>query len=417
MSAVLRAHELATGYGGRAVVREVEMAARAGQLVGVLGPNGAGKSTLLRCLAGLLAPLKGTVYIGQQALSELDARSLARSLAVVLTERPSVDLLTGFEVVGMGRYPYTGLLGGLARKDVEKVGAALRLVGAEELAQRYFAEMSDGEKQKVLLARALAQEPEVILLDEPTSHLDVKHRLEVMGILRGLCQSRGICVIVSLHEVDLAYKYADAVFLMKEGRIVGWGPPEEALTEETVAALYGMESATFDRWLATVEVRNRPRGEVFVIAGAGSGTPVYRRLHKHHLGIATGVIHEHDIDYHVGRALGAAVFSERAFEEIGAESLEAALSRARQAGAVVEAAFPVGGANRRNLELAARLAGEGKKVFCLRPREEAERLYGTGVASRLVFCPPGEVLAAVWQELDFGGNGFSGAAGRDQAGE
>jgi iron complex transport system ATP-binding protein len=346
-----------------------------------------------------LAPLKGVVYIRSQPLSALDPKELARKLAVVLTERPTTGLLTAFEVVSMGRYPYTGLFGGLTREDVEKVRAALRLVGAEELAERYFVELSDGEKQKVLLARALAQEPEVILLDEPTSHLDVKHRLEVMGILRDLCQYRGITVIVSLHEVDLAFKYADVVLLVKQGEVIAWGPPEEVLTEEAVASLYGMDSAGFSRWLASVEVKNRPRGKVFVIAGAGSGTPVYRLLSKHRFGIVTGVIHEHDIDYHVGRALGATVVAEKAFEEIRPESLEAALVQARQAAAVLDAAYPVGSANRRNLELGGHLVREGKRVFCLRSREEAESLYGAAVASRMVFCRAREVVSALGSEL------------------
>jgi len=382
---VLQTAKLAVGYGDRTVVGEINLQAAKGQLICLLGPNGSGKSTILRCLAGLLAPLKGTVYLKGRPLSALEARSLARTLAVVLTERPSPGQVTVFELAAMGRYPYTGFLGRLSRDDLAKTWEALHLVNAHELAGRYFGELSDGEKQKVLLARALVQDPEVIVLDEPTSHLDVKHRLEVMAILRKLSRAKGITVILSLHEVDLALKYCDLALLVKEGKILAWGPPEEVLSEETVSALYDMDTARFSHCLGGIELKNSGRRCVFVLAGAGAGAPLYRLLNKHGFGVATGVLHENDIDYHVAKALGAAVVGERPFEEIGSGALEQALRCSREAEAVIDTGFPVGSLNRRNVELARRLLAQGKAVYCLRGREEAGCLY-EAEAARLVFC-------------------------------
>ncbi|MDH7576542.1 MAG: ABC transporter ATP-binding protein [Bacillota bacterium] len=386
MNVVIKTSKLAVGYGSRMVVEGINLKALKGQLICLLGPNGSGKSTILRCLAGLLAPLEGAVYLKGQSLSCLESKSLAKTLAVVLTERPSPGLVTVFDLAAMGRYPYTNFFGHFSGEDKEKTWEALRLVNAHDLAERYFGELSDGEKQKVLLARALVQDPEVIVLDEPTTHLDVKHRLEVMAILRQLTREKGITVLLSLHEIDLALKYCEMALLVKEGRILAWGPPEEVLSDEVVARLYDMESARFSHCLGGIELKNGGGAAVYVLAGAGSGASLYRLLNKHGFSVVTGVIHENDIDCHVARALGATVLGEMPFEEISASSLEQAVYFGRQAASVIDAGYPVGSLNRRNVELARKLLAQGKVIYCLRSREEAEMLYGAG-AARLVFCP------------------------------
>ncbi|NPV28077.1 MAG: ABC transporter ATP-binding protein [Firmicutes bacterium] len=385
MNAVIKASKLAVGYGSRTVVEGINLEALKGQLICLLGPNGSGKSTILRCLAGLLAPLKGAVYLKGRLLSALESKDLAQTLAVVLTERPSPGLVTVFELAAMGRYPYTSFLGRLSGEDREKTWEALHFVNAHDLAERCFGELSDGEKQKVLLARALVQDPEVIVLDEPTTHLDVKHRLEVMAILRQLTREKGITVLLSLHEIDLALKYCEMALLVKEGKILAWGPPEEVLSDEMVASLYDMESARFSHCLGGIELKSGGGTGVFVLAGAGSGASLYRLLNKHGFSVATGVIHENDIDCHVARAMGASVVGEKPFEEISASSLEWAVFFGRQAASVIDAGYPVGSLNRRNVELTRELLAQGKVIYCLRSREEAKVLYGAE-AARLVFC-------------------------------
>ncbi|TEB10403.1 ABC transporter ATP-binding protein [Pelotomaculum propionicicum] len=383
---VLQAKELAVGYDSRTVVGGINLEALKGQFICLLGPNGSGKSTILRCLAGLLAPLQGSVFLKGNLLYRMEPKELSRTMAVVLTERLSPGLITVFDVAAMGRYPYTDFFGRLSGEDIQKTWEALCLVNAHDLAERYFDELSDGEKQKVLLARALVQEPEVIILDEPTSHLDVKHRLEVMKILRQLTKEKGITVILSLHEIDLALKSCETALLVKNGRILTYGAPEEILSEEMVAELYDIESANFSNYLGGIELRNSGGTRVYVLAGAGSGAPVYRLLNKFNFSVITGVIHENDIDYHVGKALGATVISEKPFEEISAASLNKAVILGQQADCVIDAGCPIGSLNRRNVEIIKQLLARDKIIYCLRSKQEARRLYGADDA-RLKYFP------------------------------
>ncbi len=383
---MMKTQKLAVGYGNKTVVDNIEVEMLKGQFICLLGPNGSGKTTILRCLARLLAPLQGAVYLKGQLLYRLKPDQLAKTLAVVLTERLSPGLITAFDIASMGRYPYTGFFGKLSEEDRQKTWEALRLVNAGELAGRYFNELSDGEKQKVLLARALAQEPEVIILDEPTSHLDVRHRLEVMAILRRLIREKGITVIVSLHEVDLALKTSETVILVKDGKILACGPPEDVLAEKTVAYLYDVHYAHFNHYLGTIELKNNEKGvSVYVVAGAGSGANIYRLLSKHGFSIITGVIHKNDIDYHVGQGIGAAVIGENPFVEIGDDAYNWALDSLKEINYVIDAGFPVGPLNRRNCELLLECCRQKKVVCTMRSPQDAGELYGK-YAQNLVYC-------------------------------
>jgi len=383
---VMETRELEVGYGNRTVVAGINQEILKGQFVCLLGPNGCGKTTILRSLARLLSPLRGAIYLDGHMLSDLTPQELARSLAVVLTERLSPGLVTAFEFVAMGRYPYTGFLGRLSEKDVEKVQEALYLVNATDIADRYFNELSDGERQKVLVARALAQEPEVIILDEPTIHLDLKHRIELMSILRDFCRKKKITVIISLHDVDLALKISEIVVLVKDGAIMAWGPPEEVLKEDTVARLYDLDCARFDRKIGAIELVNSGNGRTaFVVAGGGTGTPVYRLLSRGGFRIVTGVIHENDIDYHIARSIGATIISEKSFREIKQSRLRHSLAIMERLDHIIDSGFPVGSSNRRNLELVLNAVDAGKRVYTLRSRKTAHELYGK-LAEKLIYC-------------------------------
>jgi ABC-type cobalamin/Fe3+-siderophores transport systems, ATPase components len=388
---IIQTRKLAVGYGGRTVVGDINLDALKGQFICLLGPNGSGKSTIIRSLAGLLAPVGGSVFLQGQPLYRIEPKSLSRMMALVLTERLSPGLIKVFDIAAMGRYPYTDFFGRFSEEDKQKTREALRLVNADDLAERYFNELSDGEKQKVLIARALVQEPEVIILDEPTSHLDVKHRLEVMTILRQLSKEKGITVILSLHEVDLALKSCELALLVKNGKILAFGPPEEILSEEMVADLYGIDSANFSYCLGGIELRNSGGARSFVLAGAGSGAPLYRLLNKHGFSIVTGVIHENDIDYYVGKAIGAVIISEKPFEEINKSAINKAFSLSAQANCIIDAGFPAGTLNKLNVDLARWLLAQDKIIYSLRDPEEARKLFGIN-DGKLVYCPTTVVL-------------------------
>ena len=305
---LLYCENLTVGY-KKPVLSNVNLDFEAGQFISLLGPNGAGKTTLLRTLSRHIKALSGRALIAGKPLADYPALALARIMAVVLTEKTAPPLLSVLEYVSLGRYPHTGFMGRLSEADLAIVTSSLQAVKADELAGRLVDELSDGEKQKVVLARALAQEPTLMLLDEPTAHLDLKHRVEVMTILRGLCRSRGLTVLAAIHDVDVASKVSDQVILVKDGRLEGVGRPEEILTSEKVSDLYDFSEAGFSRQLGGIEIQGDGRsGRAFVLAGPGRGADIYRLLAKHGFTFAAGFPAESDLDAHVAQALNAEVF-------------------------------------------------------------------------------------------------------------
>lgn len=236
---ILEAGQLSIGYGQQVVQQGLDLQAAAGELVCVLGTNGCGKSTLLRTIAGLQPALAGRVTLLGQDILRLSASERAQALALVLTERLSVEHTRVGDVVAMGRYPYAPFLGGMSEKDEECIAQALALTGLQAYKERFFNNLSDGEKQRVLIAKALAQQTPLILLDEPTAHLDLPNRIRTFLTLRRLAHEQGKAVVVSTHELDLALQMADTIWLMT---------PHEGVTSGTPQAL--LQAAAFDRAFA-----------------------------------------------------------------------------------------------------------------------------------------------------------------------
>ncbi len=382
---ILNTTNLSVGYGKKVVVEEVNISGLKGQVVCLLGPNGAGKTTILRTISGLLAPIKGQVYINNKNLAEINKKTLAKQLAIVLTKKLQGGLMTTFDIVAMGRHPHTGYFGKLKHRDIEKIHEALKTVNAEYLAQRHFEELSDGEKQKVLVARALVQEPEVIVLDEPTTHLDIRHRLELIDILKNLSKDKGITVILSLHEIDIALKSCDKVVLVKDGSIISYGIPEDVISEEIIRNLYGIKEASFNNLLGSIEILNPSKPHVFVVGGNGHGTPIYRMLTKHHIGFLTGIIHENDIDYEIARTMGVKVQVEKAFEEITDISFKKATKIIDDMKLIIDSGFPIGEVNRRNIDLLKYAVKSGKKVLSLRDKHLIKEVYGENY-NKVLYC-------------------------------
>jgi iron complex transport system ATP-binding protein len=243
----------------RVIVDEVEAVAPAGAVTALLGPNGAGKSTLLRSLVGLQPLLRGGVTLtdarGQDTeLLQLSPRERARRTAVVLTERVDAGLLTGREVVELGRHPYLGLIGRLTDRDRFLVGETLAELQAGDLAGERFAELSDGQRQRLLLARALVGEPELLVLDEPSAFLDVGARVDLMALLGRIARDRGITVLLSTHEVELALRMADRLWLIQDHRITV-GAPAAMVADGRIARVFGTRHAVFDAASGTFRVR------------------------------------------------------------------------------------------------------------------------------------------------------------------
>ena len=229
-------------YEARKVLDEISFEAGEGEFIGLIGPNGSGKTTLLKIVDGILRPKVGSVYLDCKRISELDPKELARELATVpQTADLSFDLKV-FDVVMMGRYPYLGRLSVEREVDEEKVRFWMRLTNTLHLAERSIKEISGGERQRVLIARALAQEPRILLLDEPTSNLDVCYQIEVMSLLRMLVEKLGLTIICAIHDLNLAARYSDKIILINGGKIKSMGKPADVLTEENLREVFKIEA-------------------------------------------------------------------------------------------------------------------------------------------------------------------------------
>lgn len=339
---------LSVGYNRKALIHDICIGIKKGEIVTLIGPNGSGKSTILKSITRQLQIIGGKVYFDNQNLLSFTFRDLSTRMAVVLTERMKPELMTCHDIVATGRYPYTGRLGILTREDEEKVEEAMKAVHAEALGSRDFNNISDGQRQRVLLARAICQEPDIIILDEPTSFLDIKHKLDLLSILRDMAKKKQITVIMSLHEIDLAQKIADKIICVKGDTISHFGKPEEIFEENMIRELYEINNGFFDPLFGSIELP-KPEGEAktFVICGNGTGIPVFRQLQKVHTPFIAGVLYTNDVDYRLARLLADQVITEKPFMEISGETFQKALKAMESCDRVICTSVPVGSCNKR----------------------------------------------------------------------
>ena len=239
---------LSVGYGSACIAENINISLERGEILALIGPNGAGKTTILSTITRQLKPLGGQMYIGGIDALSLSGNEFAKKVSVMFTSRASTEMMTCRDVVSAGRYPYTGKLGLLSEKDEEKVSEAMELVGISELGSRDYNRISDGQRQRVLLARALCQEPELLILDEPTSFLDIRYKLEFLSLLRRLAGERKMAVIMSLHEVDLARRISDKAACLKNGKIESFGPTSEIFTPGYVEKLFDISAEISEQW-------------------------------------------------------------------------------------------------------------------------------------------------------------------------
>lgn len=334
--------DLTVGYGGKPLINDINITLYRGDILTLIGPNGAGKSTILKSITKHLETIKGDSFIADMSISSMSFKEMSKKLAVVLTEKIKGELLTCYDVVATGRYPYTGSLGILSEEDKIKVIEAMAKVHAEDLAERDFSAISDGQRQRILLARAICQEPEIIVLDEPTSFLDIKHKLELLSILREMAKEKGITVIMSLHEIDLAQKISDKIMCVKGDRINSFGTPEEIFKDDIINDLYEIKDGTYNITFGSVELP-APLGEpeVFVISGNGSGVATFRKLQKENIPFCAGILYENDIDFQVAKNLATKIFSEKPFRVISREVLKEAMDAMRTCKRVIYCGVPI----------------------------------------------------------------------------
>ena len=260
----LRVCGVTLGYGNRIVLRDIDLEVKPGEMVGIIGPNGCGKSTLIRGITRLITPRSGQIFINGQNIAKMSRGDLARVIAVVPQNPALPELFTAFEVVLMGRTPHLSRFGYEGERDLAITQQAMEATQTIAFAERRVGELSGGEKQRLTIARALAQQPEVILLDEPTAHLDISHQIETLDLFRELCLERGLVAVAASHDLNLAAQYCDRLVMLSQERIYCQGTPRQVINPQNIKQVYGAEVYVYPHPVnnlpATLIVsgRNRP---------------------------------------------------------------------------------------------------------------------------------------------------------------
>lgn len=372
----ISADQLVVGYNKTPLIRDICFEVGNGKILTLIGPNGAGKSTILKTITRHLSSLGGKVQILGEDIHTLESKRFARKLSVVLTQRLKTERMTVVDVVSTGRYPYTGALGILGADDKHAVREAMEMMSVAELSECDFNEISDGQRQRVMLARAICQEPEIIVLDEPTSFLDIRHSLELLFNLKKLVRSKGISILMSLHDLSLAARISDEVLCVKGETIGAYGSVDEIFQDDIIHDLYGIEYGCYNTLTGGVEVEacRDVNPKVFVISGNGTGIRCFRTLQRKAIPFCAGILHENDVDYQVAQYLASKVLIAKAFEAIDDETVAEAKKWIDLCQSVVCTVSEFGSTNLGNFEL----LQYAKKLGKLRSLDEIKAGFVSG---------------------------------------
>lgn len=349
-------------YGAMRILNEVNLSAGKGEFLGIVGPNGSGKTTLLRCISGVIKPKIGRVVMGEEDLSLLQKKELAKDLAVVSQHPKSGLSFTALEVVIMGRVPHLGRFQSEGKKDLDIATQAMEQTNSLQFADRPVNELSGGERQRVFIARALAQEPRLLLLDEPTANLDISYQLEILNLIKAMSEKEGLTVMVAIHDLNLAAQYCDRMALLNRGEIISLGTPEDVLTPENIKKAFNVDAVvkrhemTSSLYVTPIQPEAKPKkGEsirVHLICGGGTGSSLMNLLMKWGYEVTAGVLNVLDTDHETARSLGVAVIDEAPFSPITEASHVANLRLIESSDLVLMTSLPFGPGNLSNLEAA-----------------------------------------------------------------
>ena len=411
--AMIWVDDLSFRYSDHEVLSGVCLTVRPGSFVGIIGPNGSGKTTLLRCLAKYLRPTSGRIALAGRDLQNLPLREVARSIGVVSQDWQSAFAFSVREMVMMGRLPHMGRFARESAADRRIVQEVLQRTQIAHLADQPITQLSGGERQRVIIAQALAQSPAVLLLDEPTAHLDLRHQLEIAGLIGTLSKREGLTAVAVLHDLNLAAQFCDYLVLLSAGRIQAAGEPGQVLTAANLERVYGTavkvghDPATgrpvvsLGPGPAAQEESGPPRAKVHVIGGGGTAVELYWPLRALGCSLSTGVLHVQDDDWRAAKEMRIDTIEEAPFSPIGDASHARNLALLKEADLVILSCIPVGPGNLKNLQAAVEAARAGKPlVVCdFTPMAERDFTGGSAVAIRRDLQANGASSAATKDEL------------------
>lgn len=347
-----KSEDLKVGYSKKIVVDNVNFELKKGQILCILGPNGCGKSTILKSITDHLELIDGSISILGKDLNGMKAMEKAKEMSVVLTEKVSPDMMTAKEIVSIGRYPHTNHFGKLSKNDLDIIEESINIVNGQSLKDKEFKSLSDGEKQRIMIARAICQESDTMILDEPTSYLDIRYKVELLDILSKLSLEKEKTIIMSLHEIDLVSKIADKVLLIKDGEIFKYGTPEEVITDSAIEEAYNLDIGSFNTTLGNVELpRTDEKAEIFIVGGGEKTSILYRALNKKNIGFFSGVLFENDIAFNISKFLAHKTISQKGFIDISYENIEKAKEYIKRCKYVIDMAEDLNGINSGNKNL------------------------------------------------------------------
>lgn len=387
----MSADNISFAYELKEVLKKIDVNIKKGSFVCIVGPNGSGKSTFLKVISSALKPQEGVVLLENKDIKNMKKRDMAKVLSFV-PQNTSVEFdFKVKDIVLMGRYPYIRRFRGETQKDLDIAERVMKYTNIAHLWERNFMELSGGERQRVILAQALVQEPKILLLDEPVSHLDLQHQVEILNLIKKMCIDSMLTVITVIHDLNMASAYGDYIIMMKDGRVMFQGTPYETLTASKIKEIFNT-----DVYVSVSPVGNKPyiyallrpniekKGiGVHVICGGGSGSEAISLLHASGFDLSSGVLSIGDLDWKISKENNAEIAEEVPFAAVSDEAYERNRELASAADAIVLAGLYVGRANLRNIELLLEEKISCKPIFILEDKTFEYRDYTNGYGLQL----------------------------------
>jgi iron complex transport system ATP-binding protein len=380
-------------YGSVKVLEDVSLSVKGGDFVGILGPNGSGKTTLLKSISRTLKPHKGTILLNKTDIYSLKSVDVAKQMAVVPQETSIGFNFSALDIVLMGRNPHMKRFQMESEKDITVARKVMNLTNIWHLAERPINELSGGEKQRVIIARALAQEPKILLLDEPLTHLDIMNQLEIMDLVKDLCVKEKLVVLAVFHDLNLAARYCDSAIMLKDSKIFAAGGLAEVLTSENIKNVFHVD-AIVQKHLVTNSVFVIPlspqktsqsrKCSIHLICGAGTGTALMKVLLDEGYSVTAGVLNVLDTDFETAQFLKIPVTTEAPFSPITEKTHKENLVMINKASTVVLTSVPFGFGNLQNLEAAREALDRGIPTFVIDEIPVERRDFTQGKAKKLL---------------------------------